>query len=299
MIKRTIYMGSPCSLSKHDMQLIINFADDENRERTSIPIEDIGILMLDDPQITMSNALIMELNRNCTAILSCDRAHLPVGLMLPMFSHHAYCEKLADQVEASLPLKKNLWAQTVHAKIQNQAALLKREGIATSKLDFLIGEIKSGDAGNVEGRAAAYYWRNLFMPSTFNRYRFGEPPNNLLNYGYAILRGIVARSLVISGLLPSLGIHHQNKYNPYCLADDIMEPFRPYVDSIVLKIVDENPEIDELTPALKRELLKIPSIDINIDGKMSPLMVGVQRTAASLSSCFAKNSRKILYPELL
>jgi CRISP-associated protein Cas1 len=279
------------------MQMNIGFPLEDEKEDSSVPIEDIGLIILDNPNINFTNALIMALNENNTAIISCDSSHLPFGLMLPMFMHNAFTEKLHAQIEASQPLMKNLWQQTVLAKIENQAALLKKNGIDIKKMDFLSGEVKSGDPGNVEGRAAAYYWDKLFGSGMFLRNRFGEPPNNMLNYGYAVLRAIVARSLISSGLFPSIGIHHRNKYNPYCLADDIMEPYRPYVDSLVLSIAKENPEMDELTPALKKELLQIPVIDIEIGGKTSPLTIGVQRTTASLAACFEGGTRKILYPE--
>lgn len=296
MIKRTLYFGNPCSLRKKDMQMNISFPEEEKKEDASVPIEDIGLIILDNPYITLTNALIMALNENNTAVISCDTSHLPYGLMLPMFSHHAFTEKLQAQLEASQPLMKNLWQQTVIAKISNQAALLRKEGVDVKKMEFLAGEVRSGDQTNVEGRAAAYYWDNLFGEGSFLRHRFGEFPNNLLNYRYAVLRAIVARSLIASGLFPSIGIHHRNKYNPYCLADDIMEPFRPFVDTLVLDIAKENPEMEDLTPDLKKQLLQIPVIDIVIDGKSSPLMVGVQRTTASLASCFEGVSRKILYP---
>ena len=278
------------------MQLLVSFPVEESKEDNSIPIEDVGLIILDNPQIIISNALLVALNENNSAIISCDTSHLPYGLMLPMFSHHAFTEKLHAQLEASQPLIKNLWQQTVIAKIENQAALLKIVGVDTKKMDFYVSDVKSGDPGNVEGRAAAYYWDNLFSGAIFLRHRFGEPPNNLLNYGYAVLRAIVARSLIASGLFPSIGIHHRNKYNPYCLADDIMEPFRPYVDSLVLDIIQEIPDLEELTPEIKKKLLQIPVIDVVIDGKSSPLMVGVQRTTASLASCFDGETRKILYP---
>jgi CRISPR-associated protein Cas1 len=298
MIKRTLYFSNPCTLKKKDMQLQISYPAEENKEVSTVPIEDIGLIILDNPQIIISNAMLMALNENNSAIISCDTSHLPYGLMLPMFSHHAFTEKLHAQLEASLPLMKNLWQQTVISKIENQTAVLKRIGIDTKKMDFYLVGVKSGDTGNVEGRAAAYYWDNLFCGEIFLRHRFGEPPNNLLNYGYAILRAIVARSLISSGLFPSIGIHHRNKYNPYCLADDIMEPFRPYVDSLVLNIIREIQEMEELTPEIKKMLLQIPVIDVDIDGKSSPLMVGVQRTTASLASCFEGGTRKILYPVL-
>jgi CRISPR-associated protein Cas1 len=281
------------------MQLSITYLESAGNNENSVPIEDIGLIILDDPHITLSNALLMALNENNTAIISCDTSHLPYGLMLPMFTHHTFTEKLQAQIEASQPLMKNLWQQTVVSKIENQSSLLKKEGIDIKKMNFFLSEVKSGDPRNVEGRAAAYYWDNLFGKDLFLRDRYGEPPNNLLNYGYAVLRALVARSLVASGLFPSLGIHHRNKYNPYCLADDIMEPFRPFVDMIVLDIIRKNPEMEELTPELKRQLLQIPVIDILIDGKSSPLMVGVQRTTASLASCFEGESRKILYPVMI
>lgn len=296
MIKRTIYFSNPCSLKKKDNQLQISYPVEENREDASIPIEDIGLVVLDNPQIILSNALLMALNENNSAIISCDTSHLPFGLMLPMFSHHAFTEKLHAQLDASQPLLKNLWQQTVTSKIQNQAIVLRKVGVDTKKMDFYISDVKSGDPGNVEGRAAAYYWDNIFIGTEFLRDRFGEHPNNLLNYGYAVLRAIVARSLIASGLFPSLGIHHRNKYNPYCLADDIMEPFRPYVDSLVLEIIQSDPELEDLTPELKKKLLQIPVINVVIDGKSSPLMVGAQRTTASLASCFEGVTRKILYP---
>lgn len=297
MIKRTLYFGNTCSLKKKDMQVIIEFPEKENKASASIPIEDTGLIILDNQQITVTNALLMALSENNTAIISCDNSHLPFGLMLPMYSHHAFTEKLGDQIDASVPLKKNLWQQTVIAKIENQAALLKSKGVKADKMEFYIREVNSGDTTNVEGRAAAYYWDNLFGDMSFVRHRFGEPPNNMLNYGYAILRAVVARSLVGSGLFPTIGIHHRNKYNPYCLADDIMEPFRPFVDSLVLDIIEKSGIPEELTPGIKKELLAIPVIDIVVEGKSSPLMVGVQRTTASLAACFAGEARKLIFPD--
>ena len=300
MIKRTLYFGNPCYLKKKDMQMIVEFPEKENKPGTTIPVEDIGIVVLDNPQITLTNALIEALNENNAAIISCDAKHLPFGLMLPMFSHHAFTEKMYEQLESSLPLKKNLWQQTVMAKISNQAAMIRSVGMDDGKMQYYLKIVKSGDPQNVEGRAAAYYWDNLFgEKSKFIRDRNEDGVNVMLNYGYAILLAIVARGLVSSGLLPAVGIHHRNKYNPWCLASDIMEPYRPYVDRIVLKLAEEFPESEELTPDIKRKLLQVPVVDIEIEGKKSPLMVGVTRTTASLSACFEGISRKILYPELI
>ena len=300
MIKRTLYFGNPCYLKKKDMQMSIDFPEKENKPATSVPIEDIGILILDSPHITLSNALIAELNQNNVAMLSCDAQHLPYGLMLPMFSHHAFTEKMYQQLESSQPLKKNLWQQTIISKISNQAAFLRQHGIDDRKMQYYLGLVRSGDPQNVEGRAAAYYWEQLFMShKNFTRSRDGEMPNPMLNYGYAILLAIVARALVASGMLPAVGIHHRNKYNPWCLASDIMEPYRPFVDRLVIQVASEFADCEELTPDIKRKLLQIPVIDIVIDGSNSPLMVGVQRTTASLSACFEGSARRIIYPEML
>ncbi len=158
--------------------------------------------------------------------------------------------------------------------------------------------VRSGDPDNIEGRAAAYYWKTIFphLPE-FKRGRYEQPPNHLLNYGYAILRAVVARGLVSSGLLPTFGIHHRNKYNAYCLADDIMEPYRPFVDKVVCEIIANGEDYTLLSTSIKKQLLNIPAMDIKIEGEKSPLMVGLQRTTASLVKCFEGSLRKIVYPE--
>lgn len=270
-------------------------------QRHSIPIEDIGVLVIDHPQVTVSHGLTNALIRENAAILWCDDKHLPNGLVLPMTANHTYTEKLRFQIDASLPLKKQLWKQTVQAKIINQGKLLELLGYDTAPLQRWARVVNSGDPENIEAQAANWYWGKLFEnEEDFTRSRYGDPPNHLLNYGYAILRGIVARSLVGSGMLPAIGIFHRNKYNPFCLADDIMEPFRPYVDRLVHSMVHRYGVRlpDELTKELKQELLQIPVLDVSIDGKRSPLMVGLQRTTASLMQCFEGTERKIRYPLL-
>jgi CRISPR-associated protein Cas1 len=299
MIKRTLYFGNPAYLHKNLLQLkVINPSD--NSELGSVPIEDIGVVLLDNPQITITHALMAALIERNVAIISCDEKHLPVGLMLPLDGNTIQTERFRLQIEASEPLKKNLWAQTVKAKIENQAEVLSRAAIDNKRLLSLVPQIQSGDPDNVEGRAASVYWKLLFDDLPFVRDRFGAMPNAHLNYGYAILRAIVARALVGSGLLPTLGIHHSNKYNAYCLADDIMEPYRPFCDWMVYKMVT-NGEItgDEITREHKAKLLTIASVDITIDGKKSPLMVGLPRTSNSLVECFAGSRRKIIYPSFL
>ncbi|MBN2175294.1 MAG: type II CRISPR-associated endonuclease Cas1 [Bacteroidales bacterium] len=298
MIKRTLYIGNPCFLLKKQNQLVVDYGD--GVENKQVPIEDIGLMVVDHYQVKMTTALIQALIENNSAVLICDEKHLPAGMMLPMSQHHAFTEKMYYQLEASLPLKKNLWQQTIVAKIKNQAAMLESCGVDSEKMLYWARQVRSGDPDNYEGRAAAYYWDNLFTEvETFKRFRHGEPPNNLLNYGYAILRSIVARSLVASGMIPSVGIHHRNKYNPYCLADDIMEPYRPYVDGVVLAVMELEENIEELTPDIKKKLLAVASVDVNIGNQSSPLMVGMQRTTASLMKCFEGTAKKLLFPTII
>ena len=295
MIKRTLFFGNPAYLSTKNEQLLVTYPDKDQESKT-VAIEDIGVIVLENQQITITNGLLEKLICNNVAVITCDGQHMPVGLLMPLSGHSEQSERFKHQINASLPLKKNLWQQTISAKIMNQAGLLKEKGIPMRKMELWAREVTSGDTLNHESRAAVYYWSKLFGDENFNRGQKGVAPNNLLNYGYAILRGITARALVSSGMLPTLGIFHRNKYNAYCLADDIMEPYRPYVDLIVSHIVDTEDEYDELTVELKKQLLSIASIDVQLDGKSSPLMVAMSRTTHSLHECFEGSSRKILYP---
>ncbi len=295
MIKRTLFFGNPTYLSTKNEQLVVSYPDKEQDTKT-VAIEDIGVIVLENQQITITNGLLEKLISNNVAVITCDHQHMPVGLLMPLSGHSQQTERFKHQINASLPLKKNLWQQTISAKITNQAGLLKEKGIPMRKMELWAKEVTSGDTLNHESRAAVYYWSKLFGDENFNRSQNGLAPNNLLNYGYAILRGITARALVSSGILPTLGIFHRNKYNAYCLADDIMEPYRPYVDLIVSHIVDTEDTYEELTVDLKKQLLSIAGIDVQIDGKSSPLMVAMSRTTNSLHECFEGSARKILYP---
>jgi CRISPR-associated protein Cas1 len=302
MIKRTLYFGNPAYLSCRNQQLVIGIPNAKGYDKQfnhTIPIEDIGVVVLDHQQLTCTHHLITQLLANNAAIIYCSDSHVPSGLMLNLDGHTLQSSRFASQIQASVPLKKQLWQQTIKQKINNQAAVLQKRGIAVQNMLHWANEVKSGDSENHEGRAAAYYWGQVFGEALqFKRNRDGLPPNNLLNYGYSILRATVARGLVASGLLPTLGIHHRNQYNSYCLADDIMEPYRPFVDELVLDIMATSGNIDTITQEHKMKLLSIPAIDIEIEGRKSPLMVGLQRTTNSLVECFEGNSRKILYPSL-
>lgn len=295
MIKRTLFFTNPAYLSTKNEQLVVTYPEEEKEEKT-VPIEDIGMLVLENPQITLTNGLITKLVQNKSAVVNCDTQHLPCSLLQPLTGHTEQTERIRQQLSASLPLKKNLWQQTVSAKISNQAQHLFRRGRNHKKLVRWANEVKSGDTENHEAIAAAYYWQNLFEMEDFNRHQNGIPPNNLLNYGYAILRAVTARALIGSGMLPGVGIFHRNKYNAFCLADDIMEPYRIYVDNLVYDIVGTGENIEELNTFLKTQLLQIPALDVVIDDKLSPLMVAMSRTTNSLYECFSGLSRKILYP---
>ncbi len=303
MIKRTLHFSNPAYISLQRNQLFIDLPHlkplGEKESKKSIPIEDIGIIILDNQQITITHGCIAALLDNNAAIVTCNQSRHPTGMMLPIDGHNTQSERFRYQINASQPLKKQLWQQTVQAKILNQAALLFGRDVPCKNMIHWAKSVRSGDPDNYEGRAAAYYWKNIFPKKIdFFRGRDGDPPNNLLNYGYAILRAIVARGLVCSGLLPTLGIHHRNKYNAYCLADDIMEPYRPYVDQIVLGIIDRGENFLELGNDIKRQLLGIATVDVQFEKGKSPLMVGLQSTTSSLAKCYEGSIRKINYPTL-
>jgi CRISPR-associated protein Cas1 len=295
MIKRTLFFGNPAYLSTKNEQLLIHYPHNKQEAKT-VAIEDVGVIVLENQQITITNGLLEKLIRNNVALINCDQQHMPIGLLLPLNGHTEQSERFKNQINASAPLKKNLWQQTVRSKIINQAGLLKEKGVPCRKMEIWAKEVTSGDDLNHESRAAVYYWKNLIAIESFTRGQEGIAPNNLLNYGYAILRALTARAIVSSGMLPTLGIFHRNKYNAYCLADDIMEPYRPYVDLIVCHIIETTDSFEELTIDIKKQLLSIASMDVFIDGKNSPLMVAMSRTTSSLHHCFEGTARKILYP---
>lgn len=309
MIKKTLYFGNPAYLSLSKAQLVIQIPDVQTNdtltpefkkmnERT-IPIEDIGMVVLDNKRITITSGAIEALLENNCALITCDSKSMPTGLMLPLEGNTLQSERFRHQTDASLPLKKQMWQQTVKYKIMNQESILRQYGQTNTQcMKVWYNEVKSGDTDNVEAKAAVYYWKYLFpdIPN-FVRGRELDPPNNLLNYGYAILRGIIARALVGSGLIPTLGIHHHNRYNAYCLADDIMEPYRPYVDELVIQIMHEVDDYTVLTRDIKAMLLKIPVLDVIIEGKRYPLMVAAGITSASVAKCYSGESRLIKYPE--
>lgn len=297
MIKRTLFFENPAYLSTKNEQLLIDFPEKE-RKKITIPLEDIGVIVLEHPQITLTNGLLSKLNLHKALLVQCNPQHMPVSVLQPLNGHTLFTERLRLQLSMSEPLKKNLWQQTVQAKITNQAIHLEENNRNALKLRHWIKEVKSGDGENHEAYAAAYYFQNIFPVKAFSRNQKGSPPNHWLNYGYAILRALTARAITSTGLLPALGIFHKNKYNPYCLADDLMEPYRPFVDKMVNAMLQEFKLSEELTTQHKASLLRIPTMDATIEEKKSPLMIAMSRTTNSFFECIEGKRRKILYPEL-
>ena len=296
MLYRSIYIGNPAYLKLKDKQLKVT--DPETKEeKGSIPIEDIGLLMLDHYQITLSHQLIQELMKNNVILISCDERHLPLAGMLPFSGNTLFSERVKTQIEVSEPLKKQLWKQTIECKIQNQLKVLEQLGKYASPMYEYLKEVKSGDTTNMEGIAAQHYWKYL-IDNDFLRDRFGDYPNPFFNFGYGVLLSIIARALVDTGLLLVLGIFHRNKYNPYCLASDIMEPYRPIADLLVMKWLQLHPEKQSLDKESKTFLLQIATQDVNIEKLVRPLIVGVKMTASSLLKCYTGEKRQMSYPEL-
>ncbi len=292
MLKKSILLENKASISTKNLQLVIKT---ETREST-IPIEDIGYLVVDHPEIYLSIPALNLLIDNNTAVIICNTNHLPNGMFLNLNSHHIQQEIFKNQINASAPLKKQLWQQTITEKITNQGILLQKITSKNNNFEFLASKVLSGDSSNMEGVAANFYWKSFFEHN-FKRERFGDYPNNFLNYGYAILRAATARALSGSGLLNTLGIHHKSKYNAFALADDIMEPFRPIVDEKVAEIMQNYSE-QELNTAIKAELLQILTRTVYFKEEKSPLMVALQKTASSLQQCYTGERKKIKYPKL-
>lgn len=299
MLKKSILLQNKASITSKNLQLIIK---SDIREST-IPIEDIGFLVIDHPEIYLSIPALNLLIENNTSVIVCSTNHMPNGMFLNLNSHHIQQEIFKNQINASEPLKKQLWQQTIIEKIKNQGYLLEKITNNKNAFDFLASKVLSGDTTNMEGVAAAQYWKSLpLAPSEgrgigIKRERFGEYPNNFLNYGYAILRAATARALSGSGLLNTLGIHHKSKYNAFALADDIMEPFRPIVDEKVYELMQHYDD-HELNTVLKSELLQILTRTVYFKDEKSPLMVALQKTASSLQQCYTGDRKKIKFPKL-
>lgn len=299
MIKQILAFTNPARLSTSKGLIVIDTMND--REITTRPIEDIGIVVIESHRVLVTAALLSALLDNNVAVIFCNAKHMPSGLLLPISGNSLMTERLRKQIGASQPLRKQLWQQTVSAKITNQGRLLRTNNLnASDTMEKWAKLVRSGDPDNLEARAAIFYWKNLFPDnSKFKRGNESDETNSLLDYGYAILRAIVARAIVSTGLMPQIGLFHTNKYNAYCLADDIMEPYRPYVDQLVCQIKETfGTEHVEMSTDVKRRLLELPVVDVVISGKRRPLLIAATMTVASLWKCYNGELRKISYPEI-
>ncbi len=296
MLKKLLSFSNPYHLSTKLGQLVIY--NKETEEELTRPIEDMGFVVFDHPQITFTQSVFQLMAEHNVAIVICDGKHHPASMMLHLDVHHIQAERFKYQISCTEPLRKNLWMQTVKAKIRNQAAVLQLTGNNNLALLNLANKVNSGDPGNIEGQAARIYFKQLYGEN-FLREREGLPPNPSLNYGYSIIRAAVARALTGSGLLPTLGIHHRNKYNSFALADDIMEPFRPFVDWLVYKQIHTIPNYHDLNKERKGEFLALLNEACVYKRENSPLMVAMSYVSAGLARCFEGKAKKLEYPELL
>lgn len=296
MIKQTLYFSNPYHLSAKLKQLVItNKETGEVKERV---IEDLGFVIIDHQEISFTQSVMQELAENNVAVVFCDKTHHPSSMLFPLDGNTLQTERFRSQIDASEPLKKQLWQQTIKAKINNQAELFKRLGKNDEALKRYASKVLSGDSTNEEAQAARHYWQNIFGNERFIRDRFGMPPNPTLNFGYTILRSATARALVGSGLLPTLGIHHHNKYNAFCLADDIMEPYRPFVDKLVVELKNESDDYHKMSKEIKARLIGIIGMDVMMEGNKRPMMIALSQTTSSLVKCFEGKEKKIVYPTL-
>jgi CRISPR-associated protein Cas1 len=295
VIKRIVEISSARTfLSVRYGQLVIK---ENGNELSQIPCEDIGILLVDHPGTSYTHSVFTELLDKGAAIVLCGGNHHPAAMLLPLESNSEQGERFRKQIEAKEPVKKRLWKQLVQAKIQHQAKVAGRDTETYAALMILRQRVRSGDPSNVEAQASRKFWASYLQGIEFHRDVAGAPPNNLLNYGYTVMRAAVARALCSAGLLPCLGIHHCNRYNAFALADDVMEPFRGFVEARVKQICEADGAPDELTQPLKARLLEVLYDPVTISGFQGPLMVALHRTAASLQRCFAGEQEQLELPE--
>ncbi|GAB4488476.1 MAG: type II CRISPR-associated endonuclease Cas1 [Raineya sp.] len=295
MLKRTLLFSNPVRIRSKDEQMVVQL----EAETKQIPIEDIGFVVLDNAEIYISTTTIEKCLQHNVAIIYCNSKHLPCGMLLNLQANTLQQERFEAQIQASEPLKKQLWKQIVEAKIFNQGLLLEKLGQNAEALFHKSKQVQSGDSSHQESQAARIYWANLFPKELdFYRARTGTPPNNLLNYGYAIIRAAMARALAGAGLLATLGLHHHNRYNAFCLADDMMEPYRPWVDRAVWELVASGEDYETIQKKHKARLLSILAEDTDLKNENVPLMNAMQSSAVSLVKCFQGSSKKLVFPKI-
>ena len=296
MSRRILYFGSPASLSTKDEQLKIVIH--ETGEIHSVPISDLAAIELDSMQISITTYCLAKLAESGVTVSVSGANHCPAGIMLPVQGNERQTEVMIKQVAVKAPMKKQLWKQIVGAKIYNQARMLEINGYDSISLMKKLDKVQSGDTTNQEGSAAVIYWKTIFGNKDFRRDPDGENPNNLLNYGYAVIRAIAARAIVSAGLNPALGLFHRGPRNPFCLADDLMEPYRPYADSIALMLYRDDPEELILNKEQKSHLLKLPFQEVTIAGEQKTILNAMQDTVASLVNSYFGGSKRLALPIL-
>ena len=294
MLKRTLAFTKPYHLSLKNQQMII-MAKEDSGSCSSVPVEDIGFVILENQEISITLPLLNALADNNAAVILCSDKHMPNAMFMNLDSNSTQGESFRAQLSAAEPLKKHIWKQIVEAKIKNQASLLRKLDKDGDSLKPYYQNVKSGDSDNREGVAAKLYWNELF-DEKFMRVRTGPSPNEMLNYGYTVLRAAVARSLTGSGLLPAIGIFHKNRYNAFPLADDVMEPYRPFVDEIVFHLYANGES--SLNKSSKSEILKLLYADTFFENVTRPLDIGLSITTASLAKCYNGLQKRIIYPLL-
>lgn len=294
MLKRTLFFGSPGKLSVKNT--LLHYYPREGGEERFFPLEDLGCIIIESLQITLT-AYCLNALANCNiAVIFCDEHHLPSAQILSFAGNTLTHKNSEAQFLSTTALKGRLWQQTVKAKIRNQASCLEKLGLPYQKLQYLSERTKAADDTNNEAVAARYYFQQLGVDEIFLRERDGDPPNNALNYGYALLRAACARALTGSGLNSCIGIHHCNQYNAFCLADDIMEPYRPFADAMIFSERDFF-TASELGKEHKARLLQLLVMDVKIGRECRPLVNALSFTTASLVRCFLREDKEIAYPE--
>lgn len=292
MIKKTIYISKPCSIHLKNCQMEV--ADKESGDIRTVPIEDIGIVVVENQRASFTIPVLNALSDNNVSVIFCNERMMPHSILLPFEGNTVQSETYRLQMDSSEPLKKQLWKQIIEAKIRNQATVLDTVEKDGSVLKPLYSNVKSGDADNREGIAARIYWGQVFDDDFVRDQNGGDGLNAMLNYGYAILRAATARAIVGSGLSLSYGLFHKNRYNAFPLADDLMEPFRPYVDIAVIELLKKG--ICELNRESKVELLSVLTCDTVLDDVLRPLELGLTVTTASLVKCLKGEAKKLILP---
>jgi CRISPR-associated protein Cas1 len=295
MSKRTLLFSNPYHLHTRLEQLVVD--NKETGEVRTIPVEDLGFVVLEHPQITFSQGIMRLFLEHNVAVIFCNEKYLPTGMLLNLDGNQLQTARFRAQLDATEPLKKNLWMQTVQYKVRNQAAVLQAQGRDGQALLQKARSVKSGDTSNEEAKAAAIYWPRL-LGADFRRERFGDAPNALLNYGYAILRAATARAIAGSGLHPTLGIFHRNQYNSFCLADDLMEPYRPYVDTLVMDWLAKYGMTNEVTMEVKQHLLGVLTMDVRMENRLRPMLLALSETTSSVAACMEGTRKLVKYPQL-